>query len=193
MTPSSTTPLDAAAGTLSTMLLAVALDGAGWHPAAWREPAARPAELFDPTYWIDLARTAERGGIDLITIEDSFTLQSAHPFRPDERTDQVRGHLDAELIAARLASATSHIGLVPTVTTTHTEPFHVANRISSLDHISRGRAGWRVQVMRQRGEIDLFGRREADALTSKAEPRFEEAADAVEVARRLWDSWEDDA
>ena len=175
------------------MLLAVALDGAGWHPAAWRHELARPTELFDARYWTDLVRTAERATIDLVTFEDSLTLQSAHPFRPDDRTDQVRGRLDAALLATRVAPATSRIGLVPTVTTTHTEPFHVANRIASLDHVSGGRAGWRVQVMRQRAEVGHFGRRDLESLADTAETRFDDAADAVEVARRLWDSWEDDA
>ena len=61
----------------SRLHLAVALDGAGWHPAAWREPSARPADLFTAGYWADLARTAERGLLDFLTIEDSLALQSA--------------------------------------------------------------------------------------------------------------------
>ena len=187
------------------MYLAVALDGGGWHPAAWRDPSARPSSLFDPGYWVELARTAERGAIDFLTLEDAFTLQSAHPFRPDDRVDQVRGRLDAALLAARLAPATTRIGLVPTVTTTHTEPFHVSTRIASLDHVSAGRAGWRVQILKQSQEADLFGRRSiagrgTDRPAAPDEPAgegaqdlFDEAADSVEVARRLWDSWEDDA
>ena len=182
--------------------LAVALDGAGWHPAAWRESSARPAELFDARYWVDLVRTAERGAVDFVTFEDALTLQSAHPFRPDDRVDQVRGRLDAALLATRVAPTTSNIGLIPTMTTTHTEPFHVSTKVASLDFVSRGRAGWRVQILRQRAELAHFGRRElpervtdrrhrsADAATRLL---FDEAADAVEVARRLWDSWEDDA
>ena len=83
--------------------LAVALDGTGWHPAAWREEAARPAELFTPRYWTDLVAEAERGLLDFVTIEDSFGLQSSRYDGPDGRTDQVRGRLDAVLIAARVA------------------------------------------------------------------------------------------
>jgi len=78
--------------------LAVALDGAGWHPAAWREPGARPAELFSARYWADLAAKAERGLLDFVTFEDSLSLQSAGCAGPDERTDQVRGH---RVVAAR--------------------------------------------------------------------------------------------
>ncbi len=181
--------------------LAIALDGAGWHPAAWREPGARPLELFGARYWVDQARSAERGVVDYLTIEDSFTLQSAHPLVADDRTDHVRGRLDAALLAARLAPATAHVGLVPTITTTHTEPFHVGVRVASLDWVSRGRAGWRVQVPRQHDELAQFGRRaELDPRSlldggrdDLAAGRFDEAADVVEVGRRLWDSWEDDA
>ncbi|NMO91499.1 LLM class flavin-dependent oxidoreductase [Actinomycetospora sp. TBRC 11914] len=184
--------------------LAVALDGAGWHPAAWREPGARPAELFTPGYWTDLARIAERGLLDLVTIEDALGLQSGdHLAEPDRRTDRVAGRLDAELIAAFLAPLTSAIGLVPTVTTTHTEPFHVASALATLDHDSHGRAGWRVQTSVRPDEAAHFGRRAVPGLRRDAidtpEARalvaelFGEAADAVEVVRRLWDSWEDDA
>src|SRR5580693_2094554 len=90
--------------------LAVALDGAGWHPAAWREADARPAELFDAGYWADLVAEAERGLLDFVTIEDSLTVQSDDPVDPDDRIDRVRGRLDAVLIAARIAPRTQRIG-----------------------------------------------------------------------------------
>ena len=54
--------------------LAVALDGAGWHPAAWREPAADPKALFTANYWAGLVLEAERGLLDFVTFEDSFGL-----------------------------------------------------------------------------------------------------------------------
>ena len=74
--------------------LAVALDGAGWHPTAWRESDARPAELITARYWVDVVQEAERGLLDFVTIEDGLRLQSDHPFAPDERTDQIgRAHV----------------------------------------------------------------------------------------------------
>jgi alkanesulfonate monooxygenase SsuD/methylene tetrahydromethanopterin reductase-like flavin-dependent oxidoreductase (luciferase family) len=180
--------------------LAVALDGAGWHPAAWREPSARPAELLTARYWVDIVSEAERGLLDFVTIEDGLSLQSAEYGKPDARTDQVRGRLDATLIAARVASVTRHIGLVPTVIVTHTEPFHVSKAIASLDYASNGRAGVRVRVSAAPHEAAHFGRRDipvispADRTAGTATAGLmDEAADYVEVVRRLWDSWEDGA
>ena len=183
--------------------LAVALEGAGWHPAAWREPRARPHELFQAGYWADLIQEAERGLLDFVTIEDGLGLQSARHFEQDWRTDQVRGRLDAVLIAARVAPLTSHIGLIPTAVVTHTEPFHISKAIATLDYVSTGRAGLRVQVTARPHEAAQFGRRTFPALdlTDRSSPQvqdlvaelFDEAADYVEVIRRLWDSWEDDA
>ncbi|GAA5012043.1 LLM class flavin-dependent oxidoreductase [Streptomyces siamensis] len=193
---------DSSEGT-GVLHLAVALDGAGWHPAAWREPVARPRDLLTASYWADLVTEAERGLLDFVTIEDALGLQSSRFTEPDARTDQVRGRLDAVLTAARVAPLTSHIGLVPTVVATHTEPFHISKAIATLDYVSTGRAGLRVQVSARRNEAAHFGRRafpafrfedlESPAVRELSTELFDEAADHVEVVRRLWDSWEDDA
>jgi alkanesulfonate monooxygenase SsuD/methylene tetrahydromethanopterin reductase-like flavin-dependent oxidoreductase (luciferase family) len=104
-----------------------------------------------------------------------------------------------------VAPATRQIGLVPVATTTHTEPFHVSKAIATLDYVSEGRAGVQVRVSATGLEARLFGRRDTadrrpavgDGHRSErahdVEDLFDEAADFVEVVRRLWDSWEDDA
>jgi alkanesulfonate monooxygenase SsuD/methylene tetrahydromethanopterin reductase-like flavin-dependent oxidoreductase (luciferase family) len=172
--------------------LAVALDGTGWHPTSWREPGARPRDLFAAGYWADLVAEAERGLLDLVTIEDTLGLQSDDP-------RQVGGRLDAVLVAARVAPLTRHVGIVPTQVVTHTEPFHASKAIATLDYVSTGRAGVRVRVSHRPDEAALFGRRTVAAgLLDDTDPAalaelFDEAADYVEVLRRLWDSWEDDA
>jgi alkanesulfonate monooxygenase SsuD/methylene tetrahydromethanopterin reductase-like flavin-dependent oxidoreductase (luciferase family) len=149
---------------------------------------------------VDLIQQAERGLLDFVTIEDGLSLQSGRFGRPDPRTDQVRGRLDATLIAARAAPLTRHIGLVPTVIATHTEPFHVSKAIATLDYVSTGRAGVRIRVSLSQHEAAHFGRRSFRPPAENGRPEaaaiadgFDEAADYVEVLRRLWDSWEDDA
>ncbi|AZQ39519.1 LLM class flavin-dependent oxidoreductase [Streptomyces cyaneochromogenes] len=185
----------------SFLHLAVALDATGWHPASWREPVARPRDLFTAEYWADLVTEAERGLLDFVTIEDGLGPQSSHWLDPDERTDQVRGRLDAVLIASRVAPLTRHIGVVPTVVATHTEPFHISKAIATLDYVSAGRAGLRVQITARPNEAAHFGRRTVPRIEAYDSPAaqgvvtdlFDEAADHVEAVRRLWDSWEDDA
>jgi alkanesulfonate monooxygenase SsuD/methylene tetrahydromethanopterin reductase-like flavin-dependent oxidoreductase (luciferase family) len=169
--------------------LALALDGTGWHPASWREPGARAAEQFGAAFWVDQVREAENGFATFVTIEDGFT-----PTRvpgDEGRTDRAQGRLDATLVAQRVGPATEHIGVVPAVVATHTEPFHVSTQIATLDWVTSGRAGQRVKVSSDPAEYALFGRREANAEDRGS--LFDEAADHIEVQRRLWDSWEDDA
>ncbi|RPF32379.1 LLM class flavin-dependent oxidoreductase [Streptomyces sp. TLI_185] len=136
--------------------------------AALDQPA-----VFDAGSHIELARLAERGGLDFVTLDDTFA-------RPGP---------DALAVLSRVAPATARIGLVPTVTTTHTEPFHVQAAVATLDWVSRGRAGWRIDVSTTEGEARLFGRRHA----VPADELWREAGEVADVAARLWDSWEDDA
>lgn len=126
---------------------------------------------------------AERGLLDFVTVEDGFSVQSS-------RTDQVAGRLDAVLIAARVAPLTRGIGLMPTVVVTHTEPFHISKAIATLDYASNGRAGVRVRVSASAEDAVHVGRRTRQVPAAEL---LDEAADYVEVVRRLWDSWEDDA
>jgi alkanesulfonate monooxygenase SsuD/methylene tetrahydromethanopterin reductase-like flavin-dependent oxidoreductase (luciferase family) len=169
--------------------LGVALDGYGWHPQAWRATrASNPAtpSVLDGRYWADLAATAERGLLDLLTIDDTLMPQPGRRERIDPR--RLAGRADAVLVAARIAPATRHIGLVPVATVTHTEPFHISKSIATLDYVSHGRAGWQPRVSVTTHEAALFGRRDGSQV-----PLFEEAVEYVDVVRRLWDSWEDDA
>ena len=175
---------------MTELHLAVGLDGYGWHPQAWRYAFAHNATgggQLSGRYWAALAGTAERGLLDFLTIDDSLDVQPGR--RAEISPRRLAGRADATLVAARIAPATRHIGLIPVATVTHTEPFHVSKAIATLDHISHGRAGWQVRVSPTAHEAALFGRRSAP----DGDELFDEAADAVEVVRRLWDSWEDDA
>ena len=135
--------------------------------------AALTGDSFAAADWVAWARQADDARLDFVTFDDTFGGR-----RPD-----------AVLVAALVAPLTRHVGLVPVATTTHTEPFHLSTALATLDHVSRGRAGWQVRVSADPAEAALVGRRAPLAV----EALFDEAADAVEVVRRLWDSWEDDA
>ncbi|MFE4453856.1 LLM class flavin-dependent oxidoreductase [Streptomyces sp. NPDC056796] len=128
---------------------------------------------YDAASHVALARLAEEGTLDYVTLGDSFA-------RPGP---------DALAVLARVAPATTRVGLVPTVTTTHTEPFHVSSAVATLDWVSGGRAGWQADVSTTEAEARLFGRRPA----APAAALWQEAGEAADAGARLWDSWEDDA
>jgi alkanesulfonate monooxygenase SsuD/methylene tetrahydromethanopterin reductase-like flavin-dependent oxidoreductase (luciferase family) len=133
-----------------------------------------------------LAAIAEGGLLDFLTIDDTLMPQPGRRERIDP--GRLAGRADAVLVAARIAPATQHIGLIPVATVTHTEPFHVSKSIATLDYVSHGRAGWQARVSVTAHEAALFGRRDGSQIAL-----FEEAVEYVDVVRRLWDSWEDDA
>lgn len=168
--------------TTRTLHLAVDLTDAGAHPAAWRTLGSQARQLFDADRLQDLVSTAQRGTVDLVLFDDAFSLQPG-------RRGGVQGRLDAALVAARLAPRSEGVGLVPTVTTTHTEPFHVSKALATIDHASHGRAGWQVAVSTGADDAAHVGRRQAPDVAAA----WSEAAEAIDVVSRLWDSWEDDA
>ncbi|MEU6456244.1 LLM class flavin-dependent oxidoreductase [Streptomyces sp. NPDC047065] len=127
----------------------------------------RPS-VYDADEYLAAARLAERGTLDFVTLDDGLA-------RPGP---------DASAVLARVAPATRRVGLVPTLTTTHTEPFHVQAAVATLDWVSRGRAGWRIEVSTTEGEARLFGRRHA----APADALWQEAGEVADVAARLWDS-----
>ncbi|WP_280398616.1 LLM class flavin-dependent oxidoreductase [Nocardia carnea] len=161
------------------LLIAVELDGTGAHPGSWRRPDSRAEDLFTAGFWVDAVTAAERAGLDLVFLPDSFALQSGG----------ARGRLDAIGIAARLAPVTTRIGLIPQGPVTHTEPFHLSKAVASLDYASSGRAGWEVTVSPGAPQARLFGRKPEQPDSAL----WHEADEAIDVVTRLWDSWEDDA
>ncbi|GAA3286752.1 LLM class flavin-dependent oxidoreductase [Dactylosporangium vinaceum] len=122
----------------------------------------------DPASLEARVRAAEAAGYAFVTFPD----------------DPLRGGIEAGVRAAFLARRTTRIGLAPTLHATTTEPFHLATQLASLDHASLGRAGWVVGATSDPAALATVGRTEVDPA---------EVGDVVDVARRLWDSWEDDA
>jgi alkanesulfonate monooxygenase SsuD/methylene tetrahydromethanopterin reductase-like flavin-dependent oxidoreductase (luciferase family) len=162
-------------------VLGIELDGEGSHPAAWRRAGHPPSQFFDPGRLTGLAQTAERAGFTFATFEDDIVAPGS---RPD-----VVGRIGAVERAAFVTSSLSMLAVVPGVSTTYSEPFHVSTQLASIDHLAAGRAGWLVSASPDPGAARAWGR---PPVTS-AEDRRREVADSIEVVRSLWDSWEDDA
>ncbi|MFG2166304.1 LLM class flavin-dependent oxidoreductase [Micromonospora chersina] len=165
-----------------TLHLNAFLMGVGHHEAAWRHPRTDPRRVADVTHFQELARIAERGTLDSVFLADSLAVGPA-----------VRHNIQAVFepltLLAALATVTEHIGLIATASTTYNEPFNLARKFASLDHLSGGRAGWNIVTSAQAREARNFS---LDDHPEHAE-RYRRAAEFVDVAIKLWDSWEDDA
>jgi alkanesulfonate monooxygenase SsuD/methylene tetrahydromethanopterin reductase-like flavin-dependent oxidoreductase (luciferase family) len=164
------------------LITAIEIDGAGGHPGAWRGAEVDPAAILTGELALRAVQRAEAAGIDLATFTD--TLEA-----PADVPDQVSVRLDALGLAGRIAPATDRIGLLPTISVTHTEPFHVQASVATLDYVSSGRGGWIADVSTSAEAAAVIGRREP----APAADTWREARYVVDVSRRLWDSWEDDA
>lgn len=156
--------------------------GLGSHEAGWRMPESDPLASTSLDYWIDIARRSEAAGFDALFLGDVLALQQG----ADRHLSDA---MDPFIILAALAAVTSRIGLIGTASTSFDHPFHLARRFASLDHISKGRAGWNVVTSSNALEAKNFG---LDAMPEH-DARYRRAADVVDAAIALWDSWEPDA
>ncbi|MGZ5828613.1 MAG: LLM class flavin-dependent oxidoreductase [Xanthobacteraceae bacterium] len=164
------------------------LHPSGHHIAAWRYPDAYAGAAVDFKHWTELARTAERGKFDMLFLADMTAMRNWPLDRSSRVHTYVAGFEPITLLSA-LASLTTHIGLAATATTTYNEPFHVARKFASLDHLSSGRAAWNLVTSTNVGEAYNFGREEH----LEHDARYDRAAEFARVVRSLWDSWDDDA
>ncbi|RYF58521.1 MAG: LLM class flavin-dependent oxidoreductase [Comamonadaceae bacterium] len=155
--------------------------GCGHHRAAWRHPASAADQLGDIRYYEALARTAERGKFDAVFFADGASMENV--------ADGPRWFLEPLTMLAAMSRATTHIGLISTVSSTFYTPFHAARLVASLDHISGGRMGWNVVTSMFDAEARNHG---YEAMPAHAE-RYSRAEEFVDVVLRLWDSWRDDA
>ncbi|MET8876030.1 LLM class flavin-dependent oxidoreductase [Nocardia sp. NPDC004604] len=157
----------------------IELDGEGYHPAAWRRAAHPPDAFLTGDTLRKRVSAAENAGFTLATFDDSILPPVGHP----------AARIDGVTRASFVAATTSTIGLVATVATTYAEPFHTSAQLATLDYASRGRGGWIATTIAAPAAATTWGR---PARTTEAELAREQR-DSIEVARRLWDSWEDDA
>lgn len=154
----------------------------GHHEAAWRLPESDPFANTSLSHFKRLAQVAERGKLDSLFFADSPVLWNKLGRRPG-------GTLEPTVLLAALVGATERIGLIATASTTYNEPFNLARRFASLDHLSAGRAGWNIVTT---AGVDAARNFNLDELPAHAE-RYARAAEFVEVSQKLWDSWSDDA
>jgi N-acetyl-S-(2-succino)cysteine monooxygenase len=169
--------------------LGVSMIGMGYHLANWRHPEAPADGNMSLQHAIRVIQSAERGLFDMGFLADGVGIRfHDEPKGALSRTAKNVQFEPLTLLSA-LAMVTKNIGLVATASTTYNEPYHVARKFASLDHISGGRAGWNVVTSVTDMEARNFNRDAAPAT----DLRYDRAAEFVKVVRGLWDSWEDDA
>lgn len=172
------------------MRLGLSMRFLGYLAGAWRHPEvpADGALRFD--YFLNTAKRAEKAKFDMIFFADSYGIRSSSDNPPGSASHESRNvGLEPQTLLAAIGSHTSHIGLVATASTTYNEPYHVARKFSSIDHISGGRAGW--NVVTSYSDFEAWNFSKENQLDS--ETRYERAGEFVDVVQKLWNSWEDDA
>jgi len=159
---------------------------AGMHPAAWLAKESDPLGYIKPEQWLRLVQIAEQGTFDAIFLADEPGLNLG----PDGALPGPSwAALDPLVLLSSLASISSYVGLAGTLSTTYEEPYNVARRFASLDHVSRGRAAWNVVTTVDATVAGNFGNKPHPPR----EARYARAAEFIEVTRALWDSWDDEA
>jgi FMN-dependent oxidoreductase (nitrilotriacetate monooxygenase family) len=159
----------------------------GTHLGGWRHPDAHPGSLYDFAYFRDMALAAERACFDAVFFADE------PGYRPIASKDAFGamdiGKLEPTALLAALAAVTTRIGLIATVSTSFNEPYNIARKFATIDHLSHGRAGWNAVTSTTDEEARNFN------LTKlpNHDDRYARAAECVEVVKSLWDSFEDEA
>ncbi len=164
------------------MRIGTFLAGTGSNMASWRHPKAVPDAAINLDYYRALTRKAEDAKLDFAFFGDGLYIsEKSHP--------NFLNRFEPLTLLAALAMDTSRIGLAATLSTTYSDPYTVARQFASIDHISNGRAGWNVVTSPLEGSALNYGKPEHPAH----DLRYRMAAEYIEVAKGLWDSWEDDA
>jgi FMN-dependent oxidoreductase (nitrilotriacetate monooxygenase family) len=157
------------------------------HTAAWRYPGAFPDANFNFAHLKRFARTLERGRFDAFFMADHLAVLNM-PIGALQRSATVTS-FDPLVLLPALAAVTDHLGLIATASTSYNDPYHVARKFASLDHLSGGRAGWNVVTSANPHEAMNFGREEH----LEHDERYRRAREFFDVVTGLWDSFADDA
>jgi alkanesulfonate monooxygenase len=170
------------------MRLGAFFNPTGHHVASWRHPDAQADAGINFKHYAELAQTAERARFDMLFLADNLCVRRAH-IEALTRSAQYIANMEPITLLSALSAVTSRIGLVATASTSYNEPFHVARKFASLDHISGGRAGWNLVTSGMQEEAHNFGRDEH----YEHDERYARAREFAQVVKALWDSWDDDA
>lgn len=157
------------------------------HTGAWRYPGAYPDANFNFKHLKEFAQRLEAAKFDAFFMADHLAVLNM-PVEALKRSQTVTSFEPFTLLSA-LAAVTDRIGLVATASTTFDEPYHVARRFASLDHISAGRAGWNIVTTANPDAALNFG---LDEHVEHGE-RYRHAREFYDVVTGLWDSFADDA
>ena len=157
------------------------------HTGAWRYPGAWSDANFNFAHLKHLAQRLEAAKFDAFFMADHLAVLNM-PMEALKRSHTVTSFEPFTLLSA-LAAVTQRIGLVASASTTFEEPFHIARRFASLDHLSNGRAGWNVVTTANPEAALNFGL----AQHMPHAERYDRAREVVDVATGLWDSFADDA
>ena len=161
-------------------------------PGLWAHPRDRSAHYIDLDYWISLAKTLERGKFDGIFLADVLGIYDVYGGSPDaalRHAVQVPVN-DPVLLIPAMAAATEHLGFGVTCTLSYEPPYPLARRMSTLDHLTKGRAGWNIVT----GYLDSAAAGMGLGQQTTHDQRYEIAEEYMEVVYKLWEgSWEDDA
>jgi len=174
--------------TKGQMRLGAFFNPTGHHVASWRHPRAQADAGINFQHYAEITRTAERAKFDLVFLADNICVREAN-MEALSRSAQYIANFEPLTLLSALSTLTSHIGLVSTASTSYNEPFHVARKFASLDHLSGGRAGWNLVTSGMAAEAYNFNR---DVHYEHGE-RYDRAREFAQVVVGLWDSWDDDA
>lgn len=161
-------------------------------PGLWTHPRDRSTEYNRLPYWLDLARTLERGRFDGLFLADVLGLYDVFGGGPDaalRNAAQVPVN-DPLLIVPAMAAVTGHLGFGVTCNLSYEAPYPFARRVSTLDHLTDGRVGWNVVT----GYLDSAARAAGRERQTAHDDRYDLAEEYMEVVYRLWEeSWDDGA
>ncbi len=155
----------------------------GSHLRGWRHPNTPAFPATDIKAFIGIAQELERGLFDGIFISETTGVMPG-PNEAYMQDSMVNDSLDPTLLLAAVASATKHIGLITTASTSLTQPRSLARLLASLDHLSNGRAGWNMVTSRFETEARNFG---LDPSVLRSPARYKIAMEFIRTAKKIWD------